>query len=1243
MYVLSDFFNFATIEDKFTCTQINLHHCRSASANLMQRLSKRMQTFLCFIQEPWVNKGRIIGLSGFPRQLFAPPECGNPRACILASADAKLWIMPQFCDRDMVAVMTEESSGTGLAQQKRGMVFASAYLPGDSPTDPPSDLLVRLVDFCEYNKLPLVVAADANAHHTVWGSSDCNRRGKALLDYIGSTSLCVCNVGTEPSFVVQNRKEVIDITLSSFDCAHRISRWNVSSDISFSDHKYIEFDFMFNDSEPQALSRNVRNTDWDVFAQHTDSRLEQCKEESMPTSPADVEILASYVNLSFQEAMKKACPLKRKKKRKTVPYWSRELTELRREARRLQRIARRAGNDPITWENYVNARRAFQRALKRAKRESWRSFCQEVEGCAPTARIYRLLKNEVHPLGLLKGPNGEYTKNPSETIELLLRTHFPSKPDTEAELDSDVGIAHEPMSIDLVKQIVSERFIREAVSSFKPYKAPGMDGVYPIHLQKGGQNLLVALCLLFQGCLCTGYVPELWRQVRVVFLPKPGKEDYRVPKSFRPVSLMSFLLKTLERLVLWRIQSVTLRFRPLSPRQHAYQAGKSTETALHNLVAKIEREIGAGNYALAVFLDFQGAFDFLPTRSMVRAMRRFDVEPVLSRWVEFMLRNRTAYASIKGASAERRVERGTPQGGVDSPLLWNLAINTLLEKFEDKTVFCHAFADDVALLQVGLDPSMLEHQMNWALRVVGEWAEENSLQFSPGKSQAIMFTRRRKWSLRPLRLQGEEIQVVKETRYLGVILDQRLSWRPHCEYRANKARGALAVCRRMIGKTWGLKPGAMKWLYTAVIRPALAYACLVWVPVINTRSIFEPMVRVQRQACLAISSAYKGTPQAALEVLLDIPPLDLFLHSQACLAAWRLKCCGQWLDKNALLRRFKGHMYVCMKGWDEYSVLSMPSDLIFPVWSNIYDRKVIFQEFPLEEPRQGTYIACYTASRKVSRKVGAGFYIEGYAGETDQESFSFGTLCMNFQAELEAIREAGLLFLSAETTNQRLSFYIESVNVFKALASLRVDKKLVDSCRKVLEDLGDLFVEVRVCLASRLDNSGYSKAVMMARKGGMMTPMGPEPFVPVSKHLSRLKMQEAIRSTHSSRWQRASREAYRQSRESGVHVCRKISETLCRLSRSMLKQVIQVLTGHGNFRRHRFLQKLSESALCAECGLAEETAEHFICLCPSYDEKRKEVFGDGPLLYNALYSLENLDKLVSFLSGTDHLRRAHLN
>jgi hypothetical protein len=94
-----------------------------------------------------------------------------------------------------------------------------------------------------------------------------------------------------------------------------------------------------------------------------------------------------------------------------------------------------------------------------------------------------------------------------------------------------------------------------------------MDGIYPALLQQGREIAIPYLIRIFRACLAMGYVPATRRQVKVVFIPKPGRNSYTGPRDFRPISLTSFLLKTMEWLVDkiykgWSFDSYAIAYQP---------------------------------------------------------------------------------------------------------------------------------------------------------------------------------------------------------------------------------------------------------------------------------------------------------------------------------------------------------------------------------------------------------------------------------------------------------------------------------------------------------------------------------------------------------------------------------------------------------------------------------------------------------------------------------------------------------
>jgi len=139
----------------------------------------------------------------------------------------------------------------------------------------------------------------------------------------------------------------------------------------------------------------------------------------------------------------------------------------------------------------------------------------------------------------------------------------------------------------------------------------------------------------------------------------------------------------MERLVGRFLRDKILAFKPLDPNQHAYQAGKSVETALHQLVVQVEKALDQQEIALGVFLDKEGAFNNTSYDSMYAAPARHGVDYTIIRWIKAILEGWLATATLGGLSRSVAVSRGCPQGGVLSPLLLCLVVNELLARLNE--------------------------------------------------------------------------------------------------------------------------------------------------------------------------------------------------------------------------------------------------------------------------------------------------------------------------------------------------------------------------------------------------------------------------------------------------------------------------------------------------------------------------------------------------------------------------------
>ena len=125
--------------------------------------------------------------------------------------------------------------------------------------------------------------------------------------------------------------------------------------------------------------------------------------------------------------------------------------------------------------------------------------------------------------------------------------------------------------------------------------------------------------------------------------------------------------------------------------------------------------------------------------------------------------------------------------------------------------------------------------------------------------------------------------------------------------------------RQIVGKKWRIKPFMMKWIYTAMIRPIMSFACVTWACALNENHLVRKLTKMQSSACLMISSAFPGTPAGALEILLNITTAEELLLAEAVRGSCRITVSGLWhVNRVYSFGKTKSHVDVCNEAEDSY-------------------------------------------------------------------------------------------------------------------------------------------------------------------------------------------------------------------------------------------------------------------------------------------------------------------------------------
>ena len=855
--------------------QLNMHRATAASVLLQQQLQS--VPAICMLTEPCtafkkvaqVPKGYVC-LPGTTR-----PE--RPRTAIL---------IPRNLPHVFIEQLSNQDCTVALLQAERGkVILASIYL--DSNKDVVPDWLENLLSFAENRRLPLIFSFDCNAHSQLYGP-DTNDRGKVFEEFILNHGLQVENRGNSPTFHAYRRGRnidtYIDVTLTKGLIP--LENWRVHDDnFNGSDHHTITWQLpIAMPSKP--LIRPWSKAKWDVFTKQIDD-YEFHIPESLNTRKVDKLLKRWYAVIG--EALDKACP---KREAKLTPieldWYGKDHKYLKNRAKR-KYLAHKNSSCPKKRKAFVRAKRSYNKACIKGRRNSWRLFVEKTPDETNMSVLFKIAqKRDKRSINTLLKPDGSLTSPGAETIRHLTGTHFPAAQEGTVPYHHDNSIQIPTREIEESHEWIDSDLVRKAMLQFKPNKAPGPDGLKPVIFKYLPRNALDVMALIYKACISLGHTPKLWRETKVIFLPKPGKDSYDIPKSYRPISLSNFLLKTLERLVVWRMEKDMEDF-PIHAMQHGFTKGKSTDSAISNTADYIEQFLYENQHCLGVFLDISSAFDSISIHHIRRKLLEHNGTPDMVEWYYSYLGRRYLEVELHGEQVHLTTATGFPQGGVCSAKFWLIAFNEAIQIINSNGITGNGYADDCSALIGGTHPHNMIDQMQTVLDRLVTWGNTCGLRFNPQKTVVVMFTRATRSFNREVRMDGQLIPYSSSVVYLGVVMDSELKWREHVLSKIKRAKGLLMKMANITRSYWGPKPKLMKWAYTGIVRPTLSYAAVSWGHTIEDDAIITPLRRLNRLAMSTITKVPRSTPTQAMEIILDILPLHLHIMKEGLSTYLRLQ------------------------------------------------------------------------------------------------------------------------------------------------------------------------------------------------------------------------------------------------------------------------------------------------------------------------------------------------------------------
>ena len=318
-------------------------------------------------------------------------------------------------------------------------------------------------------------------------------------------------------------------------------------------------------------------------------------------------------------------------------------------------------------------------------------------------------------------------------------------------------------------------------------KAPGPDNITNKLIKIIYANDKEFIIKLFNKILEKGKIPNSWKIGKMIFFNKPNNNSSE-PNNYRPITLINGWCKIVERLFIDRIENYLNEKEFFSNTQFGFKKKTSTTDAIKKIIELIDKR-KKSNYKLIVAVDISGAFDGINHLVIVNNVTEIGADGVIVNAIENLLVNRRIIVGNKIHSSSR----GCPQGGCASPTLWKIGMNSLLIKLDQAKIKNVAFADDLTLVLCEDSEYRLQRKLDEAMKIIEEWCSKAELAINANKTQ-VMLVKSKKMNNK-LKINEKEIKVTNEIKYLGVVIDKKLSWLKHLEHLEKKVELLLVRIR----------------------------------------------------------------------------------------------------------------------------------------------------------------------------------------------------------------------------------------------------------------------------------------------------------------------------------------------------------------------------------------------------------------------------------------------------------------
>ena len=401
------------------------------------------------------------------------------------------------------------------------------------------------------------------------------------------------------------------------------------------------------------------------------------------------------------------------------------------------------------------------------------------------------------------------------------------------EISASAPLQH--LSLGEIKQLLSKLDITKATSSED----------FPTWLSlEGREDICVPLCDIINNMLSTARFPNKWKRAQVNPAAKvscPSKF-----KDYRPISLLYHLGKLAEEVVINKMRKRLEEI--IEPSQFAYQRNVGTVAALIKLLDDFSAQLDKPDvkFIQSAALDFSKAFDRLQPSILIQKMTQYGFNSNITALVQDFLSDRKQCVKFGDCYSDYlSVRVGAPQGTKLGPILWLIYSNDLEVDGYDHI----KFADDTTLYTAVKDHTS-QSAIVPAIASTESWSMNNNMLLNTDKTEIMNTSLSHRHSYDDkVESNGILLTPGLHTKFLGIFIDNKLSFNVHVDNIVSKCNSRLFLMRKL--RTIGLSNDGLKIFYSSNIRSVVSYAAPAWYTLLSNHNR-ERLERIQRSATRVI-------------------------------------------------------------------------------------------------------------------------------------------------------------------------------------------------------------------------------------------------------------------------------------------------------------------------------------------------------------------------------------------------------